>query len=137
MASIDICASRIRTREIDEMNIKQKAALLKKMCPWLRRLSVCDDMKRRSIIKKMNRKELLCLCEFMYNSLGNKYLICGVDRLRLKRCLLPFKRRLRLLCYAQLSFKDRKRLCLHVQECIPKMVKCGLPHLYHTLRLLE
>lgn len=119
------------------MNIRQKAVLLKKLCPILGRLSTCSSVQRKQFIKGMSRKQFELFREFLFNALCNKELMSETDRLRLKKCLLPYQRRLRLLCHFKMNLQDRKKLCIQLESCIPKMIKCGLPHLYHTLCLMR
>jgi len=119
------------------MNIRQKAAILRKLCPILGRLSTCSVAKRKQFIKQMNKKQFQLFTEFLFNALCNKELVSEIDRLRLRKCLLPYKRRLRLFYGVRMRLEDRKKLCLQLESCIPKMIKCGLPHLYHTLCLIK
>lgn len=119
------------------MNIRQKAALLKRLCPILGKLSICGAAKRKQFINSMSKTQFQLFSEFMFNALCNKQLVNKTDRARLKKCLLPYKRRLRMLYSVKMSLQDKKTLCLQLQACIPKLIKCGLPHLYHTLCLIK
>lgn len=117
------------------MHVRRKVSILRALCPLLQKLSSCKASERKKLIRKMSRSQFICFMEFLYNTFKNDQLVTPADREHLRKCLLPYKNRLRGLFSIKMSTQKRKRWCGHLQSCLRLLIKCGYPHLYHTLYL--